>query len=277
VEKVFNMVTPTSFWTRFLERYYKNVNNIQTGDCIGPYILRDVAKELGFDDSRLKAPSIISLTTIDSLPKVLRDRGLYVVRLGQAEAGYASFILCRASPKYFNEVFWFHELLSKSDVVETIDKNAWRLLNEIGGEAIASSIALKTIIKRDNIDYIIPQYRGGSVVFEFKINQTSRNKYKYHGQVEIDAIALSQRKAYVVESKTFNKEGVFKYQLMFSMKSIEQKIGVEVCGVIAVYNSVSRWVKISFIKPCISRERDVAVNDLVIDKTYTYKLVLNHM
>jgi len=270
------MVTPTSFWTRFLERYSKNIDNLPIGDCIGPYILRDVAKELGFDYSRLKAPSIISLTTIDSLPKVLRDRGLYVVRLGQAEAGYASFILCRASTKYFNEVFWFHELSSKSGVVETIDKNAWILLNEIGGEAVASSIALKTIIKRENIEYIIPQYRGGSVVFEFKINPTSGNKYKYHGQVEIDAITLTQGKAYVVESKTFNREGVFKYQIMFSMKSILEKIGVEVCGVLAVYNPTSRWVIVSFVKPCISIEYDTAVNDLVIDETYLYKPVLNN-
>lgn len=271
------MVSPTIFWTRFLEKYSKDIDSLTAGDCMGPYILRNVAEELGFDYIRVKAPSVVSLTTIDVLPRVLRDHHLYVIRLGQAEAGYASFILCRASTKYFDEVFWFDKSLNRSDVVETIDKTAWSLLNEISGETVASSIALKTLIEHGEADYVIPQYRGGSVVFNFKISRTSRVIYKYHGQVEVDAIALTRGKVYVVESKTFDREGVFKYQIMFSMKSIAEKIDNEVCGIIAVYNPSSRWVRIGFVKPCINKEHDVTVNDLVIDKTYMYRPMLNHM
>ena len=184
------MVSPLEFWTRFLNYRYQEINELRPGMCSKPYDLKLVARELGLNYKGLKAPSIVSITNPARLPSILKQQRLYVIRLGQRRTGYANFIICRASENYYEEAIWFNELLDVSGKEYVINKSEWNTLTMISGEALASTITVSVLNKLVGVKYIVPQYRGGNVEFDFKITRGSRS-YKYSGQVK--SIQLSSR------------------------------------------------------------------------------------
>ncbi len=228
-------VSPTQFWALFLNRYRNAIGNLKTYECTPSYLLSDIVRELGVRIG--KAPDYISITSLLKLPLPLKNNNLYPVRLGQGRSRGARFVICRASSGYRDEVFTASELLDREpDIILPFNPNIWDLLSRISGESLAASAALRTINLIYNANYVIPQYRSANSIFRFKVSPHSTS-YEYSGQVEVDSVVFSgSNNSFVVEAKKLYRrdDGVFKFQIGFSMQTISEHLGIPVRGVIAV-------------------------------------------
>jgi len=243
------LASPTKFWSLFLNKY-RGVANLEPGNCTEPLDLHEVAVSLGLDYNRVKAPSFVSITTLGKLPSPLRSWELYVVRLGQRVTGYASFTVCRASSGFREEVFHY-SILEESGEEVRADQFVKKVLKMLSGEAVASAVALGVIAGAGGVKIAIPRYQVGNAVFEFKPSTVSKT-YTYYGQVEVDAIAVTgSGEVFAIEAKKVEGrgDGVFKYQLLYSMKALADKLEQSVRGVLAVYNPYTSTVAIAFTEP----------------------------
>ena len=269
-------VSSNEFWYLFVKKYIDEVSRLKHPNCLGPYDLADVKKLLNVEIS--KAPDIVSITTFSRLPRALKGNELYVIRLGHMRSRGASFIICRSSRGFTEEVFIVRKIMGReADLSIPFNKNLWTRISGISGEALATSAALKAMSTICDRYYVIPRIQSGNSRFKFKIVEEGR-EYEYWGQVEVDAIIFtSDDIAYVIEAKKFDDpyDGLFKYQLGFSMQTIAYKLGVEARGIIAlkVKGDEKDVIKIVFVKPYTSRGNTIVINDLDVEMIIDIKQV----
>jgi len=212
------VISKEEFWSLLLKGPLRElVENLSVGECTQPLSLHELAAQAGIR-AVLTAPKLISLDTLESLPPSLKQRGLYVIRLGQRHKGRATFILCKASANYAREALRPEDLEKARGLqVELSHLPRWilSLARRLSSEAIALIAAISFIKALSGTPevQVIPSMRLASAKFEFKPTEAS-GPYTYWGQVEIDA-ALGADRIYVLEAKS-GRRSLLKYKLAFS-------------------------------------------------------------
>jgi hypothetical protein len=258
------------FWERFLQ-YYREVEELDEEECSKPYNLHYIAERLGLNIG--KAPDYVSIPLLSRLPAPLRRRSLYVLRIGQYHSRNAEFIVCRSYEDYSDSAFILKDIVGNARPYSLDDPLLKKMMN-LRGESLASTLAYKIIGEVDDVSYIIPQYRGGNVEFEFKVSRRTQT-YTYRGQVEVDSVIIGKDLIYAVESKHFDRinsgEGIFKFQIAYSMATLNELLETSSRGVLALRIGSGKFY-IVFLKPVIGREDIMIVNDLDIEKVYEITL-----
>lgn len=212
------MISKEKFWSLLLRGPLREqVAGLGAGECTHPLDLQELAAQVGVR-AGLTAPKFISLDTLEALPPSLRQRELYVIRLGQRHKGRAMFVLCRACRGYAREVLRPEERGEAEELhIELGHLPRWVLLlaQRLRGEAVALLGAATFIraVSRGKEVHVLPSVRIASAKFTFRPTETS-GPYTYWGQVEVDAV-LGAEELYVLEAKS-RRQRLLKYKVAFS-------------------------------------------------------------
>jgi len=229
------MVTKNEFWNLLLTKtsLSDEVSELKEGECTTSQDLYLLAKQAGIN-KHLNAPTLISLDTLRSLPKALKQRRLYVVRLGQRLSGRARFILCKACPGYKNETISVESLDRVPELpvsIGSLPKWAMKLATSSKeATALLTVTHFVRTLSRSSEVFMLPSIRLGSVRFSFRPTKVSKT-YTYWGQVEVDA-ALGDRQLFAVEAK-YGRGPLFKHKIAFSTLALAKLTKTPVHPIVA--------------------------------------------
>ncbi|RLI38793.1 hypothetical protein DRO60_02730 [Candidatus Bathyarchaeota archaeon] len=212
------MVSREKFWSLLLKGPLReHVAVLSAGECTRPLDLQELAAQVGVQ-AKLMAPKLISLDALEVLPPSLRQRELYVIRLGQRHRGRAMFVLCRACRGYAREALRPEEQGETEEFhIELGHLPKWILLlaQQLRGEAVAllGAAAFVRAMSGGQEVHVLPSVRLASTRFAFRPTEAA-DPYTYWGQVEIDAV-LGAKRLYALEAKS-GKQHLLKYKVAFS-------------------------------------------------------------
>ena len=241
------MVSREEFWSSCMNLPFirKIVEKLKPGECSKPISMQKLISELKLS-APLKTPYLISLDSLEILPKALRKRNLYVIRLGQRHDKKAKFIICRASENYKNELIRKRDLekFKKYEKLKVKTPKWLKVLSSKMGEETLATYAISHFVNTsgERKSCELTSLRFGSVKFNFVPTSLS-STYTYWGQVEIDHAIFSE-KIFAIEIKSERVETLFKFKVVFSALVLSKLTGEAVYPMVAFIPKFSSGMKV---------------------------------